>query len=64
MSTTLFDILKDECKNIQFDFEINKNKVQIENLLEKVYILDENDIPSVYKLIEISTLIPQFEKKV
>lgn len=29
-----------------------------------MYILDENDIPPVYKLVEINTLIPKFEKKV
>ncbi len=64
ISQTTFNILKEECGNIEFDYEINQNTVHIDNVLEKMYILDENDVPPVYKLVETNMLIPQFQIKV
>lgn len=67
ISQIIFDILKEESQNnidVRFDYQIDNKNVHIDNILDKMYILDENDLPPSYKLVEANKLIPGFQIKV
>ena len=62
---TEFEILKDEIKrssNIDFSFKYDSNeiKVDIKNLVEDCFRLDENEIPKKYKLLHIDEILPEY----
>ena len=63
-----FQILKEEClKSCDLSFSLHlpsQNPIEIENLLEHCYNLDENEIPKKYKLLNADSIIPGFQLKV
>lgn len=63
-----FQILKEEClKSCDLSFSLNlpnETSIEIENLLEHCYNLDENEIPKKYKLLNAYSIIPGFQLKV
>lgn len=58
--------LKSECSNLDlsFDCEIDNKKIELKNLIEDCYALDENEIPNKYKFLEASTIFHGFKHKV
>ena len=67
---TEYEIFRNELKNNQhfsedeLSFIDETREMNLKNLFENCYNLDENEIPSRYKLIELDSLIPKYNEKV
>lgn len=67
-----FEILKEEIENnfddeLDFKYKSQTNEnlcLDVKNILEYCYKLDENEVPFQYKLLNINKLINRFDQKV
>ncbi len=65
IAETEFEILKEEInrsKNTDFSFKYDSNdiRINIKNLVEDCFRLDENEIPKKYKLLHIDEILPEY----
>ena len=64
---SMFEMLLAECANSDLSFEANlseNEKFEVKNMLEHCYILDENEIPHKYQLLEANAIVPGYKIKV
>lgn len=69
--STEFDLLRSEVKNnsdtINMKFSYNEDPdaaIEVDNLLEYCYELDENELPCRYRLIRLEKCFPNYNPKV
>lgn len=65
------EILKDEFENIrnhlthiEFVYQSDYLNIKTSNLLDYCYKLDENQVPNVYRLLDINAIVPGFDYEV
>ena len=65
LSVNEFLIFKNEVKNFkESEDERTQSELSLANLLDKAYRLDENEIPSCYKLMQIESILPEYSFQV
>ena len=49
---------------IQFNYKYKEELIEIGNILEECYELDNNELPARYRLKHLDRLFPKFNQKV
>jgi hypothetical protein len=55
------EILASLADDLKFKFESEKFNLEIEDIMDHCYKIDENVMPCVYKLLDLEAIIPGFE---
>ena len=47
--------------DLKFNFQSEKLNLEVEDIIDHCYKIDENVTPSIYKLLDLEAIIPGFE---